>query len=283
MMLVSGLLFKMAVVPFHIWTPDVYEGAPVPLIAFFSVVPKLSGLVIFSRLFYALNSVPGNINWVTIFGVIAILTMFTGNLAALRQTDVKRMMGYSSIAHSGYLLVGILALNSWGLQAVIIHAVVYLFMNYLVFLMVEQYQPVLDSTKMKDYSGQFLHSPVHAILISIGFISLIGIPPTGGFTSKFLLFTSAWDAWSPGNNHILLWLVVAGVINTVISLFYYLKIPYYMAFRSSQKQNIAMQRKPVFTGLGIILAFLIFLIFIWPGGLVHIMNSLTFVIRGMTQ
>ncbi len=283
LLLVSGFLFKMAVVPFHIWTPDIYEGAPVPLIAFFSVVPKLAGLVIFTRTFYQLNLIHGSTDWQWIFGGIAIVTMFIGNLAALNQKDAKRMMGYSSIAHSGYLMIGVLALTSWGLQSVIFHAVVFLLMNFLVFMLIEMYIPVIGGSSMKDYQGQFRNSPRYAGLLVIGFVSLIGIPPTGGFTSKFMLFSSAWNAFSTGGNQILLWLVILGVVNTLISVFYYLKIPYYMAFREEGELKASRLHRPVYLGLGIFLALLIFIVFIKPDGLVHLMNSFTFVYRGMTQ
>ncbi len=284
MMVMAGLLFKMAVVPFHIWTPDIYEGAPVPLIAFFSVVPKLGGLVIFARFFYTLNQQPMGIDWQMIFGMLAILTMFIGNLAALWQKEAKRMMGYSSIAHAGYLLTGIVALNAFGLLAVIVHATVYLLMNFLVFLLIELYYPVTGSTVIENYAGQFRKSPAYAALILIGFISLIGIPPTGGFSSKLLLFSSAWDGYSHQGSSILLWLVIAGVLNTLISVFYYLRIPYFMAFREhGEGRHLSVLHRPFYLGVGIILVLFIFIIFIRPDLLLHILNKLNFVYRGMTQ
>jgi NADH-quinone oxidoreductase subunit N len=284
MMMVSGFLFKMAVVPFHIWTPDVYEGAPVPLIAFFSVVPKLAGLVIFTRVFYVLHMMQDGIDWRMIFGLIAIATMFVGNLAALRQYEAKRLMGYSSIAHSGYLMIGVLAFSSWGITAIMIHAIVYMIMNFLVFMMIELYFPVTGGSKIGDYKGQFKYSPVYAVLITIGFVSLIGIPPTGGFTSKFMLFSSSWDSYTGNHEQILLWLVITGVVNTLISLFYYIKIPFFMAFREiAGDAQISRNKKPVFLGLGIVMMVLIFIIFLSPDRFVHLLNSLTFVYRGMTQ
>lgn len=283
-MTICGFLFKMAVVPFHIWVPDVYEGAPVPLIAFFSTVPKLAGLVIFARFFYLLQTIAGPINWLILFGLVAVATMFMGNLAALAQTDAKRMMGYSSIAHAGYLMIGVLALSVVGIRAVILHAWVYLLMNFLVFMLIEIYSPVVGGSGISRYAGQFRTTPALATLMGIGLISLIGIPPTGGFTSKFLLFSSAWEAYERAGDKILFWLVILGVVNTLISLFYYLRIPYYMAFREADdEKNKFLSGKRGFLGLGILLAFLIIMIFLKPDWLVNIMNNLTFAYRGMTQ
>lgn len=283
-MMFSGLLFKMAVVPFHIWTPDVYEGAPVSLIAFFSIVPKLAGLVIFGRLFYLLNEMPGNIEWVTVFGFLAIVTMFIGNLAALRQNDPKRMMAYSSIAHSGYLMVGIIAMNILGLQSVAIHAFVYLVMNFLVFLVIEMLTPPAGPASIPDYSGWFRHVPVLAVLMLVGFISLTGLPPTGGFTSKMMLFSSAWYSYAEGGNKIMLWLIILGLLNTVISLFYYLRIPYYMIFREAADAPIQVpSQRNGFIGLGIFLAALIIIVFIKPDWLADMLNSLNFTYPEITE
>jgi NADH-quinone oxidoreductase subunit N len=280
----AGLLFKMAVVPFHVWTPDVYEGAPVSLIAFFSIVPKLAGLVIFARIFYLIKGIGVPFDWTGLFGVLALATMFLGNLAAIWQSDAKRMMAYSSIAHSGYLMVGILAMNTLGLQAVVIHSLIYLLMNFLVFMMIELLVPVTGGTNLAGYSGGFRYVPLPAILFLIGFISLVGIPPAGGFTSKLMLFSSAWYAYATGGEKIMLWLLVLGLLNTLISLFYYLRIPFYMAFREPDKGwNITKNLHPGFLGLGILLGLLIIMAFIKPDWLVDILNRLNFAYLGIIE
>ena len=284
LMTFSGFLFKMAVVPFHVWTPDVYEGAPVSLIAFFSVVPKLAGLVIFARFFYIVNNHSLGIDWRYLFGIISLLTMFIGNLAAIWQKDAKRMMAYSSIAHSGYLMVGVLAVSVWGLQSVAIHASVYLLMNFLVFMIIELYSPVIGGTEISGYSGHFRSSPIYASLLIIGFISLVGLPPTGGFTSKMMLFSSAWYSYSQGGEKILLWLVILGLVNTLFSLYYYLRIPYFMVFKDQVKDFPG--KVPIrsgFLGLGLFLTALIIIIFIKPDWLVDLLNNLNFAYRGIIQ
>ena len=210
--------------------------------------------------------------------------MTIGNLAALWQKEAKRLMGYSSIAHSGYLMIGVLVFSSWGITATLYHAVVYLVMNFLVFMMIELYNPIIKGTRIENYMGQFKNSPVYAALLSIGFISLIGIPPTGGFTSKFMLFSAAWNSFAVSGEQIMLWLVIAGVVNTLISLSYYLRIPYFMAFRDIRQSNSAgTLKRPVFISVGMILAVIIFILFMSPDRLVHILNNLTFAFQGMTQ
>jgi NADH-quinone oxidoreductase subunit N len=157
-------------------------------------------------------------------------------------------------------------------------------MNFLVFMIIELYSPVIQGTEISSYSGQFRYTPVYASLMLIGFISLIGIPPTGGFTSKMMLFSSAWYSYSQGGERILFWLVILGLINTLISLFYYLRIPYYMSFREPMIKNPDTPSiKSGYLGLGFILAVLILIIFIKPDWLVDMLNNLNFAYRGIIE
>jgi NADH-quinone oxidoreductase subunit N len=194
------------------------------------------------------------------------------------------MMAYSSIAHSGYLMVGIIAMNILGLQSVAIHAFVYLVMNFLVFLVIEMLTPPAGPASIPDYSGWFRHVPVLAVLMLVGFISLTGLPPTGGFTSKMMLFSSAWYSYAEGGNKIMLWLIILGLLNTVISLFYYLRIPYYMIFREAADAPIQVpSQRNGFIGLGIFLAALIIIVFIKPDWLADMLNSLNFTYPEITE
>ena len=228
-----GFLFKISAVPFHIWAPDIYEGAPTPIAAFFSVVPKLAGIGLLLRivpdLFSAAPDFPGE--W--LLSIIAMVTMIAGNVAALHQTDAKRMLAYSSIAHSGFLLVGVLVVNSWGVYSVLFYAAVYLCMNLAAFWLIKQLRAHTGSDLIADYRGLGLDNPWLGVGMLLVMIALTGLPPTAGFTAKLFIFSSLWDHYQQVNESYLLYLFIVGLFNTVVSLFYYLKIPYYLFFKKA--------------------------------------------------
>lgn len=232
-----GFLFKISAVPFHIWAPDVYEGVPTPVAALFSVVPKIAGIGLLLRvaptLFSAAPAFPGE--W--LLGVIAMITMIAGNVAALHQTNAKRMLAYSSIAHSGFLLVGVLVVNSWGTYSVLFYASVYLCVNLAAFWLIKQFRAYTGTYRIADYRGLGLRLPTLGVAMLVVMIALTGLPPTAGFTAKLLVFTSLWDYYQQTSGSQLLYVLVVGLFNTVISLFYYLKIPYYLFFKSISETN----------------------------------------------
>jgi len=212
-----GLFFKVAAVPFHMWTPDVYEGAPTPLVAFLSTAPKTAAFAVMMRVLFMVfpASQP---RWTVIFSLIAAATMCWGNLAALGQRNLKRMMAYSSIAHAGYMLIGLAAFGPQGGMAVLFYLFIYLFMNTAAFAL-----PLLVQRRdgfgeeVGDLAGFAGRAPLSAAGIVILLLSLTGIPPTAGFIGKYYLFSAAV-------NRGLYWLVVLGALNSVISLFYYFRI-----------------------------------------------------------
>jgi NADH-quinone oxidoreductase subunit N len=215
-LVVVGFGFKIAVVPFHMWTPDVYQGAPTPVTAFFSVVPKATGFAVLLRIFYPY--------WQTAFDsqaifwllwVISAMTMVIGNLIALRQTNLKRILAYSSIAHAGYLLVAILARDSAGL---VFYLTVYLFMNMGAFAAVIALgRKDKEYLELKDYAGAGFKYPWIGVTFSVFLLSLAGFPPTGGFLAKFYIFSAAV-------RQDLVPLVIIAVLASLISVFYYLRI-----------------------------------------------------------
>jgi NADH-quinone oxidoreductase subunit N len=221
-----GLLFKTASFPFHFWCPDVYEGAPTSVTAFLSVGPKAAGFALFMRLFYPVFASAGGefaytaisgLNWPTILAWISATTMSLGNLAAIQQNNLKRLLAYSGIAHAGYLLMGVVALNRLGLEAVLFYLVVYLFMNLGAFGVVIAVIEAGGSEDIQSYRGLGRKEPLVCIAMAIFLFSLIGIPPFAGFAGKVYLFAAVISQK-------IYWLAVLAALNTVVSLYYYLRV-----------------------------------------------------------
>ncbi len=214
--LIVGFGFKIASVPFHMWTPDVYEGAPTVVTAFMSVGVKAAAFASFLRVFvYALPAV--HPHWTAIVSVLAVLTMTVGNLAALLQENIKRMLAYSSIAHAGYLMIGLVAADM-GRYSILYYLMAYAFMNIGVFIVVILYgRKIEDNLNIKDYAGMGYRYPVLGAAMTIFMFSLAGIPPTAGFVGKFYLFAAAIKSGFVG-------LAIIGVLNSVLSVYYYLRV-----------------------------------------------------------
>jgi NADH-quinone oxidoreductase subunit N len=215
-LLFVGLGFKVASAPFQVWAPDVYEGAPTPVTAFLSAGPKAAAFAAFLRIFFVALG-PANDTWFWLIWACAVLTMFVGNLGALAQTNIKRMLAYSSIAHAGYILVAFAARNELGIAAVLFYLVAYALMKLGAFSLVSHVSQGEANQSIDDYAGLHTRQPLLAACLTVFLLSLIGIPLTGGFLGKFYLFTAAVKAQ-------LIWLVVLGVINSVLSAGYYLRV-----------------------------------------------------------
>lgn len=226
-LILAGFGFKTAAVPFHFWCPDVYTGAPTPVTAFLSVAPKAAGFAILIRFFFTSLSnaaaAPGKwaalspINWHLLVLIISVITMVFGNIAALRQDNLKRMLAYSSIAHAGYIFMGAVVLTSQGLQSILIYLITYLFMNLGAFLVVIEIFNRTGSFNLDDYRGFYRRSPFLTIAMSIFMLSLMGIPPFAGFWGKFYVFAAAVN----GN---LAWYAVVGALNSVVAVYYYARV-----------------------------------------------------------
>jgi len=224
-LLIAGFGFKIAAIPFHMWVPDVYEGAPTPITAYLSVASKAAGFAIILRVFYSAFGLPQwlSLDWGMIFAVLAAIGMTLGNVAAIPQTNIKRMLGYSSIAQAGYLMVGLAAVgfspaaDILGRSGVIFFLASYALTNMGAFIAIIAISNKLNSDLIKDYSGMFKRAPFLALALTLCLISLIGMPPAAGFMAKFYIFSAAVQ-------HNLLWLVVIAVINSVISAYYYLRV-----------------------------------------------------------
>ena len=226
--MIAGMSFKVSAVPFHMWTPDVYEGAPTPITAFFATAPKVAAMALFARV---THSAFGGIvaDWQQIIALIAVLSMFLGSIAAIGQTNIKRLMAYSSITHMGFALMGLAAGTAFGVQAMLIYMAIYVVMNIGVFAFIltmeRDGQPVTDIAALKMYSTAY---PGRALALLILMFSLAGVPPLVGFFGKFYVLRAAYDAG-------LIWLAVLGVVASVIGAFYYLRIVYFMYFGEAEE------------------------------------------------
>jgi len=226
-LILAGMSYKIAAVPFHFWCPDVYEGAPTPVTAIFSVGPKAAGFALMIRFFYTAFAAGPDaagsaglvemINWPLLVAVIAAATMTYGNVVALRQDNVKRMLAYSSIAHVGYLLMGFVLLTDAGLQAILFYLLVYTLMNLGAFFYVVAINNHLKSEHLADYVGLGFRAPWAGAMMVVFLASLTGIPPFAGFVGKFYLFFAVMDRqW--------FWLVIVAGANSVVGLYYYFKV-----------------------------------------------------------
>lgn len=221
-MLLVGFAFKVAAVPFHMWTPDVYQGAPTAVTAFMSVGAKIGGFAAMIRLFIGVLSGMGD-TWVPVIAVIAALTMIVGNVVALAQQNIKRMLAYSSIAHAGYIMMAVAANTNAGVSAALFYMMAYLFTNLGAFAIVIAIERRGNQgLNLDDYKGLAKRSPGLAIVLAYFMLSLTGVPPTGGFSGKFFVFRSVLDA-----NPDLLWLTIVGVLTSVVSGYFYLRVVYY--------------------------------------------------------
>ncbi|MGA8528411.1 MAG: NADH-quinone oxidoreductase subunit N [Acidobacteriaceae bacterium] len=216
-MIIIGLGFKVSAAPFHVWTPDVYEGAPSPVVALMSTGPKVAAFAVLLRIVY--GALPFlHTHWVPILWWLAVLSMTIGNLGALRQRNVKRMLAYSSIAHAGYLLVAFTALSADGVAAASFYAVSYAAMNVGVLAVISHAGGYDDRlTQIDDYRGLAYRSPLLGGAMTLFLVSLIGIPFTGGFFGKFYVFAAALHSG-------MVWLTIIGLINSGIAAFYYLRV-----------------------------------------------------------
>jgi len=216
--------FKIAAAPFHMWAPDVYEGAPTSITAFMSVGPKAAGFAVLGRVFMV-AFVSVKVDWAMILIPLAILTMAIGNIVALSQTNIKRMLAYSSIAHAGYALLGIITANNDGLASMMNYLMIYAFMNIGAFAVIIMLRSEgFKGDNIADYEGLAKTHPLAALLMLIFMFSLTGIPPTAGFIGKLYIFMSAINAGYT-------WLVVVAVIFSAISAYFYLRIIMYMYMR----------------------------------------------------
>ncbi len=266
LLVLTGFGFKCSLVPFHMWTPDVYQGAPTPVAAFFSVGPKAIGFAFLLRVFiitFSSTSTP----WVLLLGTIAVLTMTIGNVVAVSQDNIKRLLAYSTIAQAGYILVG-LAAGTSGVGAVLFYLFIYAFMNLGAFAVVIAVSNSTNSEMIEDYAGLYKNSPFLAVILAISLLSLAGMPPLAGFLAKFFVFAAAIEKGLIG-------LVIAAALNSVVALYYYVRIIKF-AFLHEPKTSAAFTPPSQALVLSLGLIFSVILIFgLWPQPLLNWLAGLT--------
>jgi NADH-quinone oxidoreductase subunit N len=278
-LIIAGFGYKISAVPFHFWTPDVYEGAPITITAFLSVASKAAGFAMMIRFFKVsfldatMTGLPEGVwaslqgfEWNKLLAILSVLTMTLGNLVALWQDNLKRLLAYSSIAHAGYMLMGVVVLSDKGVAAVLIYFVVYLFMNLGAFYVVMLVANKTGKEDIDSYKGLGYRTPLMGVAMVIFLISLTGLPPTAGFVGKLYLFAALLDAkW--------IWLAVVGALNSVVSLYYYVRILRNMFLRDPEgsPEPITFSRGQVALLLVLLIPTLLFGLYFTP--LVDLANA----------
>lgn len=246
LLIMVGFGFKVSAVPFHFWAPDVYEGAPTPVAGFLSTASKAAGFAVLVRFLMTIFPAPETMPyWTSIIAIMSVATMTLGNSLALAQKNIKRMLAYSSIAHAGYLLIGIVVVSNLGITAIVFYLAAYLITNLAAFGVVATFWRVVGSDDISAYAGLSRRAPGLSLVLMVAILSLAGMPPLGGFVGKLFLFAAAVQA-----NYI--WLAIIGVLNSIIGLYYYLtvlKVVY--LYRSDDEDKPLPVTRPYAIALGV--------------------------------
>ncbi len=285
LMILSGFAYKISAVPFHFWTPDVYEGAPVTITAYLSVASKAAGFAILLRFLKmtfidtaadntAFWHLVTNIDWQYIIIVLSVITMTFGNLTAIWQSNVKRLLAYSAIAHAGYLLMGVAVMNEIGVASILIYFLFYMFMNLGAFMVVMLIANNTGSEELDDYKGLGYRAPILGIAMTLFMISLTGLPPTAGFIGKLWIFSAVIDSG-------FLWLAVIGVVNSVISLFYYVKVFKFMYLHDVDSEKPALSYSPASIVVLMFFAIPTLLFGLWFQPIIYWANKSAMIFLGM--
>jgi NADH-quinone oxidoreductase subunit N len=273
-LMLVGILFKVSAAPFHVWTPDVYEGSPTPVVALMSTAPKAAAFALLLRVVYEMLPTLRSV-WQPLLWVVAVLSMTVGNLAALRQQNVKRMLAYSAIAHAGYLLAAFAALDSTGIAAASFYIAAYAAMNVGIFAVVtlvsgyDEKRPLID-----DFRGLIYRSPLLGSLLIFFLVSLVGIPFTGGFFGKFYSFSAAVGGGA-------IWLAIIGLLNSGLAAAYYLRLALVAAQQpDAQKPVVPAPRVGVAVGAALLLAVAATLVLgIVPGDVLHAAEAAAYTLQ----
>lgn len=237
-LIIVGLGFKVSAAPFHFWAPDVYQGAPTPVAGFLSTASKAAGFAVVLRFFPVVFPGIGP-SWVIVMAILSVISMTLGNLLALAQSNIKRLLAYSSIAHAGYALIGVTAFSSFGTASVVFYLAAYILTNLLAFGIVMAFSRIAGSDEIKDYAGLSRRSPWLALAMLAAFLSLAGMPPFGGFIAKVLVFAAAI------RNPALIWLAIVGILNSIVALYYYLDVLKYVYLYRMEGQDEDRHPVPV--------------------------------------
>ncbi|SVA84161.1 uncharacterized protein METZ01_LOCUS137015, partial [marine metagenome] len=260
-LLLIGFAFKVALVPFHMWSPDVYQGAPTTVTGFLCTAPKAAGFGALLKVFMV--AFPGIFNeWKDLFWILATLTMTVGNISALVQSNVKRMLAFSSVSHAGYLVMGVLVQDISGISAMLFYLVVYSAMNLGAFAIISLVEKDEQEVTFRDYQGMASKYPFLSVAMALFMISLAGFPPTAGFIAKYGILSAAIAKGY-------IWLVVIAVLNTLVSFYYYFRIIVNMYMRN-ERENLQPSTELLTLGLIALFVSAVFFLGITPGYLLEI-------------
>ena len=247
LLILVGFGFKISMFPFHFWAPDIYEGAPTPIAGFLSTASKAAGFVVLLRVLVTVFTPSATPEWNNLLAIIAVLTMTIGNVLALAQKNIKRLLAYSSIAHAGYLLIGVVALSQLGITSVVFYLIAYIITNLAAFGIVMTFSLVVGSDEISAYSGLSRRKPGLALAMLVAFLSLAGMPPLAGFMGKLFVFAAAVKVD-------MVWLAFIGVLNSIIGLYYYLTVlKHVYLFRSDDEDKPLAISRPYSIALTILI------------------------------
>jgi NADH-quinone oxidoreductase subunit N len=237
-MVMVGIGFKLSFAPLHFWSPDVYEGAPTPVTAFLSTGPKIAGFAVLIRFLGTFKAETHTLfDFAELLGIIALITMIIGNFSAIWQNNVKRMLAYSSIGHTGFIMMAVIVPSEGSMRSVLFYLFIYSLMNMAVFMLADHVEEQTGVHHLDQYKGLGKKLPLISFLFVIVMISLTGLPPTAGFIGKLFIFSSALQAYNSSGSLLILLLIVTGAISTLVSLFYYIKMPLNAYLRPSDESS----------------------------------------------
>lgn len=267
-LILVGVGFKLSFVPMHFWVPDVYEGASTPITAFLSTLPKVAGFGLLINILTPFIIEPAwkSFNFGLCISVIGIITMIAGNFAAVMQKNVKRLLAYSSIGHTGFALMAIVTFNAEGIKALGFYLAAYILANIGALMLVSYFTSITKSEDIESYKGLGLKYPTASIAFVIILISLTGLPVSAGFAGKLFVFSSVYNAYTVNHNHWLLFLTITGAVTTVVSLFYYIKIPLYLFLKRTEIAEPAPRPSNLLTA-AIVIAIILLILGIFPNWL----------------
>jgi len=250
-LILVGVGFKVSIVPFHFWAPDVYEGAPTPVAGFLSTAAKAAGFAVLVRLFFVAFPDPNIAQyWTVALAILSAVTMTVGNLLALPQTNIKRLIAFSSVSHAGYAMIGVVALSQLGAASVVFYLAAYILTNLLAFGIIMAFSRVTGLEDLKDYAGMSRRSPWLALMMLAAFLSLAGMPPFGGFVAKVFVFAAGIQAGY-------VWLVIVGILNSIIGVYYYLNAMKYVYLYRLPEQDEEQHPVPMSRPYALALAVLV--------------------------
>ena len=247
LLILVGFGFKISAFPFHFWAPDVYEGAPTPIAGFLSTASKAAGFVVVVRVLASIFTPSAAPEWMNLLAIVSVITMTVGNVLALAQKNIKRLLAYSSIAHAGYILIGVVAFSQLGMSSVVFYLLAYLITNLAAFGIVMTFSQVVGSDEITAYSGLSRRKPWLALAMLVAFLSLAGMPPLAGFIAKIFVFAAAVKVG-------MVWLAFIGVLNSIVGLYYYLTVlKHVYLFRSDDEDKPLIISRPYAIALSILI------------------------------